>query len=73
MDSKTRFEWLRSTLLCAQGEARHWAHDHTVFAQVADDASWETIEALGKLPVKTGGMTFFKDKIQLKVAAPGAP
>ena len=50
-------------MIWPQGEARHWAHDHTVFAEVADAASWETIDALGKLPVKTGGMTFFQDKI----------
>lgn len=56
-----------------KGAARHWAHDHTVFAQVADAASWETIEALGRLPVRMGGMTFFQDKIRLKVASPGAP
>jgi hypothetical protein len=56
-----------------KGEARHWAHDHTVFAEVADAASWEAIEALGRLPVKTGGMTFFQDKIRLKVATPDAP
>jgi hypothetical protein len=51
----------------ARGAATHWAHDHTVFAQVADDESWTTIEELGKLPVRHDGMTFFKDKIRLAV------
>lgn len=55
-----------------KGDATHWAHDHTVFAEVADAPSWHTIEELGKLPVKTGGMTFFEDKIKLKVAKPAA-
>ena len=55
-----------------KGPAAHWAHDHTVFAEVADAGSWETIDALGKLPVKTGGMTFFRDKIGLTVARPDA-
>ena len=55
-----------------KGDATHWAHDHTVFAEVADAPSWGVIEELGKLPVTTGGMTFFEDKVKLKVAKPEA-
>ena len=54
---------------CAVGgcPATHWAHDHTVFAEVADDATWKAIEALYALPVTRGGMTFFKDKLPMQV------
>ena len=48
--------------------ATHWSHDHTVFAEVADDETWKAIAALYELPVKRGGMTFFSDKIGLKVS-----
>ena len=47
--------------------ATHWAHDHTVFAELADQASWATIDALGRLPVERGGMTMFKERLKLKV------
>ena len=52
---------------CAVGgcSATHWAHDHTVFAEVADDATWKAIEALYALPVTRGGMTFFKEKVPI--------
>ena len=54
---------------CAVGgcPATHWSHDHTVFATVADDQSWKTIETLYSLPVKRGGMTFFEKKVQVTV------
>ena len=48
-------------------EARHWSHDHTVFAEVADGATWGAINELYALPVKQQGMTFFADKIGLTV------
>lgn len=54
---------------CAVGScpATHWAHDHTVFATVADEQSWKTVETLFSLPVKRGGMTFFANKVGLTV------
>ena len=53
------------------GYAHHWAHDHTVIGEVADARSWETIEQLAQLPVRRDGMTFFKDKIQVRMSKPG--
>lgn len=54
---------------CAVGgcPATHWSRDHTVFAEVADDATWAVIEELYALPVKRDGMTFFAEKIKLAV------
>lgn len=54
---------------CAVGScpATHWSRDHTVFAEVADDATWAVIEELYALPVKRDGMTFFAEKIKLAV------
>mmetsp|Transcript_57060 Transcript_57060/g.131013 ORF Transcript_57060/g.131013 Transcript_57060/m.131013 type:complete len:313 (-) Transcript_57060:357-1295(-) len=48
--------------------ATHWSRDHTVFAMVADDATWATINELYSLPVRPGGMTFFREKIAMVVA-----
>lgn len=47
--------------------ADHWSHDHTVFAEVADEGTWAVLGELYTLPVKKTGMTFFKDKLQLRV------
>ena len=54
---------------CAVGgcPATHWSRDHTVFAEVADKATWEAIEELYALPVTRSGMTFFKEKLKLVV------
>lgn len=54
---------------CAVGgcPATHWSRDHTVFAEVADDATWAVIEELYALPVKRDGMTFFAEKLKLAV------
>lgn len=48
--------------------ATHWSHDHTVFAEVADDESWTALGALYELPVKRGGMTFFDPKLPITIA-----
>ena len=48
-------------------EATHWSHDHTVFAEVADDATWDALGNLYSLPVRRQGMTFFEKKIDLRV------
>jgi len=48
--------------------ATHWSHDHTVFAEVADEETWKTLAALYALPVKKGGMTFFDPKLPLVVS-----
>ena len=47
--------------------ATHWAHDHTVFAEVADEATWLAIAELYKLPTRVQGMTFFAAKLPLTV------
>lgn len=54
---------------CAVGAcpATHWSRDHTVFAEVADEATWDALNELYTLPVKRSGMTFFADKIGLQV------
>jgi len=58
-----------ATHSCAVGgcAATHWSRDHTVFAEVADDATWVAIEDLYALPVRRSGMTFFAEKIKLDV------
>ena len=45
--------------------AAHWAHDHTVFASVHDADSWETIRAIGELPVRHGGMTLLVSPLRV--------
>lgn len=52
--------------------ATHWSHDHTVFAEIADENSWHAIEELGKLPTHNQGMTYFNDKIKLTVQQSGS-
>ena len=54
---------------CAVGgcQALHWSRDHTVFAEVADEATWKAIAELYALPVRKGGMTFFEEKVPLSV------
>lgn len=49
-------------------EATHWSRDHTVWAEVADQATWDAIGELYKLPTRAQGMTFFAQKIPLSVA-----
>ena len=48
-------------------QATHWSRDHTVFAEVADEATWAAIAELYKLPVRRSGMTFFADKLAMLV------
>ena len=48
-------------------EATHWSRDHTVFAEVADEATWTSIGELYALPVRRQGMTFFEKKIEMSV------
>ena len=50
-------------------EATHWSHDHTVFAEVADQQTWDAIGELFKLPTRQQGMTFFANKIPLTVGS----
>ena len=46
-----------------------WGHDHTVIGEIADDASWRTIDAIHALPVNRGGMTMLKEALKLTVMA----
>ena len=48
-------------------QALHWSRDHTVFAEVADDATWTAIGELYALPVRRAGMTFFEKKLDMTV------
>ncbi|EOD29086.1 hypothetical protein EMIHUDRAFT_113875 [Emiliania huxleyi CCMP1516] len=54
---------------CAVGGcvATHWSHDHTVWAEVADDETWAAIGKLYALPVRKGGMTFFAKEVPISV------
>ena len=52
-----------------QQPATHWAHDHTVFAIVEDSDSWATIDSIGTLPVKNGGMTMLVTPLSVVVSA----
>jgi len=53
------------------GPALHWAHDHTVFGQLADEESWDAVRALRKLPVRTGGMTMLTKPVDFEVGPRG--
>ncbi len=48
-----------------------WGYDHTVIGEIADDASWRTIDAIHVLPVKPGGgvMRMLKEPLTLAVLA----
>ena len=51
--------------------ATHWAHDHTVFAVVEDEASWATLDAIAALPTQNTGMTMLVRPLPLVVSAGG--
>ena len=53
--------------------AEHWAHDHTVFGEVADDASFAALERLHALPVRDGGgMHMLLSRLPLRITEAAA-
>lgn len=55
----------------ASGTATHWAHDHTVVGEVADEESWAAIARLQALPSSAsgGGMRMFTKAVPLNVGS----
>jgi len=53
-----------------QAPARHWQHDHTVFGEVEDAASWNALETILSRPAQQkGGMKMLETPLDFSIRA----
>ncbi|KAK3276164.1 hypothetical protein CYMTET_15746 [Cymbomonas tetramitiformis] len=50
-----------------KGQAEAWKHDHTVWGRLADQESFDTLDAVYKLPTHRDGVTVLTESVQFRI------
>lgn len=50
-----------------KGQAEAWKHDHTVWGMLADQESFDTLDAVYKLPSHKSGVTVLTQSVQFQI------